>query len=185
MFKYLLGKITAVTTCLVELENNGIGFEINVSSSNSFKLNENHKVYIYDHISENKIELYGFLLLSELIMFKNLISVNGIGPKKAIQILKNTNSEELIYLISTKDVSKLKKISGIGANAENLILHLAKKINAYENHFVKESSIYDTLISIGYSHKSVSEILEKIPTTLSEEEILKEAIVRLSSNEQA
>lgn len=109
MFSYFFGTIKDIKFNKIILEVNEIGFEIFVKQNEKFALNEKIRIYIYDSFKEDKIFLYGFKRYRELDLFLKLIEVNGIGPKKAIQILSKTNTEELIFLIKNKKVSDLKK----------------------------------------------------------------------------
>lgn len=176
MFSYFFGTIKDIKFNKIILEVNEIGFEIFVKQNEKFALNEKIRIYIYDSFKEDKIFLYGFKRYRELDLFLKLIEVNGIGPKKAIQILSKTNTEELIFLIKNKKVSDLKKIKGAGVFAESIVLKLADVIDKNEDNIFRYSNVYFALKSLGYPLKDINDSINKLNDGLSDEEALEEVI---------
>ena len=132
MYNYIKGIIVSKETGLAVIENNGIGYEINMSALALEKLpfeGENATIHTYQVVKEDEISLYGFYSKAEKNMFLNLISVNGIGPKMAIGILSNINLEDLEMAIISGDSKILGKVKGIGGKtAERIVLELKDKI---------------------------------------------------------
>ena len=89
MYEYLIGTITQVFPAYIVVENNGIGYLINVANPFRFKSDETkqEKIYLHQIVRENEIVLYGFSDFNEKQLFLKLISVSGIGPKSALAIL--------------------------------------------------------------------------------------------------
>lgn len=137
MYNFIKGKIFSKENGLLILENNGIGYEINVSNNAIDKLpmeGEEVKVLTYLQVREDEMSLYGFYSKAEKDMFLNLITVNGIGPKMAIGILSNVGLSDLQMAIVNQDTKILSKIKGIGAKtAERIILELKEKISTTED----------------------------------------------------
>lgn len=137
MYNFIKGKIISKENGLLILENNGIGYEINVSNNAIDKLpmeGEEVKVLTYLLVREDEMSLYGFYSKAEKDMFLNLITVNGIGPKMAIGILSNVGLSDLQMAIVNQDTKILSKIKGIGAKtAERIILELKEKISTTED----------------------------------------------------
>ena len=136
MYSYIIGVITHKEDGKITLENNGIGYEINVSnqtiSSFSFE-NEPVKLYTYLNVREDEMSLFGFATTEEKNLFLKLITVSGIGPRMAIGILSEVSISGFMSAIASEDVKTLAKIKGIGKKtAERIILELKDKINPLE-----------------------------------------------------
>ena len=114
------------------VENNGIGYEIFVSShtANSISfVNEEVKILTYLQVKEDGIALFGFISKEEKEMFLKLIEVSGIGPKMAIGILSGITLSELSVAIFRQDVKMLCTIKGLGKKtAERLLVELKDKV---------------------------------------------------------
>ena len=128
MFNYIEGKVVDIQDGYVVVENNGIGWEIYVSShtqNNIAYQNEMVKMLTYMQVKEDGIVLYGFLTKEEKNMFLKLIQVNGIGPKMAIGILSSISVTDLITAILQQDVKMLCTVKGLGKKtAERLLVEL-------------------------------------------------------------
>ncbi len=144
MFSYIKGEIAEVRDNQIVLENNGMGYEIFVSGyalkSFSEVINTEVKVYTYFQVKEDGVALFGFYSEEEKNMFLNLISVAGLGPKGAINILSSANANDLSVIIASGDVLSLSKIKGIGKKtAERLITELKDKVEVVGNVNVAQS----------------------------------------------
>ena len=127
MYSYIVGKIVEINVDHIVVENNGIGYLIYVSNPYEFT-KEEVKIYLYQHVKEDGIFLYGFKTSEEKEMFLKLILVKGIGCKTAMGILATGDVNSIINAIETSNVSYLKKIPGIGPKAaQQIILDLQGK----------------------------------------------------------
>lgn len=164
MISFLVGIIEEKRECVLELDVNGVGFEINVSSNTLGSLpmqGNNVKIYTYMAVREDDISLYGFSSIEERELFFKLISVSGIGPKMAISILSGLTLSDLTMAIVKNDTKLLSKIKGLGKKtAERLCLELKDKLsvvstpeaNNINNDDYDEDALQmavDTLISLG------------------------------------
>ncbi len=96
---------------------------------------ERAEIYLYTHVREDALDLYGFLSSNEKNFFMTLLSVSGVGPKVALSFLSHTDESNLIEMILTEDKAALTNVSGVGKKtAERMILELKdtiqKKIDA-------------------------------------------------------
>lgn len=133
MIGYIKGKLLHYDQNVVLLENNGIGYEINCSTTVLDKLiaGNGGEVYTYMAVREDGVSLYGFSNLNEKNMFLELISVSGVGPKMGITILGSINYTDLAVKIATADVKGLSAIKGLGKKtAERIIVELREKMGA-------------------------------------------------------
>ena len=136
MYEYLTGTITQVFPAYIVVENNGIGYLINVANPFRFKSDENkqEKIYLHQIVRENEIVLYGFSDFNEKQLFLKLISVSGIGPKSALAILANEDHNGFVSAVNNDDDAYLTKFPGIGKKtAKQIILDLKGKLEGLES----------------------------------------------------
>lgn len=136
MYEYLTGTITQVFPAYIVVENNGIGYLINVANPFRFKTDETkqEKIYLHQVVRENEIALYGFSDFNEKQLFLKLISVSGIGPKSALAILANEDHNGFVSAVNNDDDAYLTKFPGIGKKtAKQIILDLKGKLGGLES----------------------------------------------------
>ena len=180
MYSYIIGLVTGYDKNCVIIENNKIGYLINVTNPYNYKLNEEIKVYLYNHIKEDENSLYGFKSIEEKELFIKLINVKGIGPKMALPILSGDVSN-IYNAINSGDVSYLKKFPKIGDKvAKQIILDLKGKLETDKDLLSNESKeLIEVLESLGYKSIDIKKIISKIDINLPLEEQIKEALKML------
>ncbi len=133
MYAYLKGELEGVSEDGVIIEVNGIGYNVKLSKEVITKLPPLHykmQIFTYTSVREDALQLYGFLSLGELELFKKLITVNGIGPKVAQGLLAVMDVDTLKFAIMAGDAKLIAKAPGIGAKtAKKLILELKDKFH--------------------------------------------------------
>lgn len=163
MISFLVGIIEDKHEGMLELDVNGVGFQVNVSSNTLAALpmqGNSVKIYTYMAVREDDISLYGFSSIEERDLFFKLTLVSGIGPKMAIGILSGLTISDLTMAIVKNDIKLLSKIKGLGKKtAERLCLELKDKLsvlsmpneNVFEVEFDEDAlqMAVDTLISLG------------------------------------
>lgn len=132
MIAYIKGELVGMTADTIQVENNGIAYELSVPMT-TFDgigpMGSQVKIYTYLHVREDAMQLFGFLTKDDLDIFKLLITVNGIGPKGALGILSGITPDELRFAVLAEDVKTISKAPGIGAKtAGKLILELKDKL---------------------------------------------------------
>ncbi len=169
MIGSLKGEIILKTDKFLILEtSSGVGYKINVSPENfliSKKEGDNVFLWIYTHVREDAMELFGFLDYKELALFEMLICVSGIGPRSALVILSVATVDTLARAISTGDVTYLTKISGIGKKtAEKIVLELRDKLEMTDEGgtLQEELDALEALKSLGYSQGEAREALKRV-----------------------
>ena len=194
MIALLTGLIAHRNPEQIILDVGGVGYRLQIPLSTFYALPESGQVQlrVYTHVKEDAIQLYGFLSEQEKNLFALLISVSGVGPKLAINILSHIPPEELALALCQGDVPRLTAIPGIGKkSAERLILELQDKAAAHvgsglpssasQRGQVDEDSHQDALsalINLGYKEALARKALKgiKIPPGAPLEEILKAAL---------
>lgn len=156
MIDYIKGIIAELTPTRVVIDNNGIGYRIEISLQ-TYELLEGKseaKIYIYHYFRQREdIEMYyGFASKDERELFELVIGVSGIGVNSARMMLSSMSADELRDAIIGEDVNKIKSVKGIGLkSAQRMILELKDKI-------VKgEGSSNDVLFKAAASSETVEE----------------------------
>ncbi len=187
MIHYLTGKVAGRGENFAVIENSGIGFKIFLTAdmlNNLPVAGSEVKIFCYLYIrEESSLELYGFLKEEELNFFALLISISGIGPKTALNILAVDRLENIMAAIIENRPDLLTRASGIGQKtAERVILELKNKIKLKTAKTLTQKLDLDTeveeaLVGLGYSRRQVRDALTKIsPESKKIEDRLKEAL---------
>ena len=133
MISFVKGILAYKNNNLVEIDCGGIGYEILVTSFcyNALpSVGEEVRVYTYMHVREDEMSLFGFGNAQEKEVFKKLITVNGVGPKMAINILSGVSANDLSVAIVTQQASVLSGSKGVGAKIrERIMLELKEKMS--------------------------------------------------------
>lgn len=192
MISYIYGEIAHRGESFVVIDVGGIGYQINVTQPALKELGERKervKLYTYLNVREDALVLYGFTTMSELEMFKLLISVTRVGPQIAINILSQIRIEELAAAIIHEDEKALTSISGVGPkNAKRLILELKDKMKKKMEGVALagvSSASYDAvsaLVSLGFSQREAKDAVDAAAPGLKEptvQALVKAALARL------
>ena len=133
MISYVKGTVAYIGNDCIDVDNNGIGYNIQVSLStaSAVVMEKEVKIYTYMNVKENELSLFGFLTKEELNMFNLLIGVNGVGPKSAVAMLGALSPSQLALAIATEDIKALSVGQGIGKKiAQRIALELKDKVGA-------------------------------------------------------
>lgn len=172
----------------VLVDVNGIYYEIEMPMTSIYELPQlNEEVTIHTHLTirEDAHLLFGFIKESEKTMFRELIKVNGIGAKLALNILSTMSTEEFITAVNNSDITSLTKIPKVGKKmAERILIEIPDKFKDFiveddmevKNKNIKEDAI-NALISLGYNTKQAKEMVDSVfDNKLTSEELIKEAL---------
>jgi Holliday junction DNA helicase RuvA len=192
MIYYIQGKLVFKSPARVVLENNGIGYTLNVSLETSQSIGEEGgdvRLFTFQQIREEEINLFGFAVERERETFLMLLSVPGIGPKVAMRILSGMRTDELYNAILAEDASVFTSVPGVGKKTgERLIVELKQKVEklpvSEERREDSEREIFasavEALTVLGYRRReaavSVGKIMKEKKRSMSIEEIIKEAL---------
>lgn len=144
-------------------------------------------LYTYLHVREDALVLFGFQTKREYQLFTLLLSVPGVGPKSAFNVISYSKPEELVAAVTSNDVNYFTKVPGLGKKgAMKIILELSQKLKTefkFEemNPTDDEKTAIDALISLGFRSQDAKDILKEIPKALPLEQRIQEAI-RLATN---
>ncbi len=193
MYEYIQGSIIEINPAYMVIDAGGIGYSIKISLHTYSKLNTLKQAQVLTHqiVREDAHILYGFADPEERELFRNLLSVNGVGANTAIMMLSSLSSDEIVGAITTDNVNVLKGIKGIGAKtAQRIIIDLKDKLGkiketgqillSADNTIRKES--LSALVMLGFTKKDAEKAVDKIlkeQPGLTVESVLKQALKRL------
>jgi Holliday junction DNA helicase RuvA len=200
MIAHLKGILLKKTTESIIIDISGIGYEVIAPLSTFYCLpaeDEPVSLHIYTHVREDVFILFGFHSILEKDIFKLLISVSGIGPKLAVNILSGIGPDELIKAIVTGDTARLNAIPGVGKKtAERIALELKEKASKITTEkdippapvtCDEDTVLFDdalsALLNLGYSSKPARQAVEKAFSSIKEknlEGLIKEALKLLA-----
>lgn len=143
MIAYLNGRVADISEENLVIEVAHIGYNVRVPASVTALLppvGEEVRIYTYMSVREDAVALYGFLTKDDLEMYKQLITVSGVGPKAGLAILSALSADELRMAVISQDAKAIVKAQGIGAKtAQRIILELKDKISLEDTVFMKDS----------------------------------------------
>lgn len=177
MISSLKGTISSLGKDRMEVEVNGVGYELfGRFNLNKYSLGSEVKMFTYMAVSENEIRLFGFDNQENLDLFKMMITVSGVGPKTASQILGETDGLSIIKAIGEADVEFFKKLKGVGLKtAQRIIVDLKSKIGGLGELNLKEEVVIDddlklSLQQLGFEKKEIEMMIKDLPKDLVEVE---------------
>lgn len=197
MYEYIRGKISEATPTYAVIEAAGIGYFINISLKTYADIEKLDESLLYVHyiVREDQQTLYGFSTKLERELFRQLISVSGVGGNTARMILSTYTSRELQNIIATENAVLLKNVKGLGLKtAQKIIVELSgKMIELGASDMIltttqrdSRNEAYDealaALAMLGFqksaSEKALTAIFKEMPT-ISVEEAVRAALKRL------
>src|SRR5680860_1399558 len=161
MYEFIRGTIVELSPANIVIEAGGIGYCVKISLSTYSKLNGKKEGLLLLHqvVRDDAHILFGFSDKSERDLFRNLISVNGVGPSTAIMMLSSLSTEELVAAVATDNVNVLKAVKGIGAKtAQRIIIDLKDKLGKFtetdqillsQNNTIRNESL-SALVMLGF-----------------------------------
>ena len=178
MIAYLKGKVLNKTEKDIILNTGNIGYSVRLPKPTLEKIKEKEELelFIHSHIREDAFDLYGFTKHEELDFFKLLITINGIGPKIALEIL-TLPIEKTKLAIAEDDSNYISRIPGIGSKkAKRIILELKGKIEISDLHTSRsqknlnneniDDEAIEALVKLGYQRHEIKNRLRKIPQSI-------------------
>ncbi|MDP2684427.1 MAG: Holliday junction branch migration protein RuvA [bacterium] len=191
MISFIKGTIQNTSKDSVVVEtSSGVGYEIFLSKTIAIKYSIGKEVsfFTYLKVSESSMDLYGFENSEQKEFFQLLLSVSGVGPKSAMNILNLGSIDEIKNAIAREDVKYLTAVQGMGQKtAERLVVELKTKIGKLGGSKVMSgdsqimADVIDGLASMGYGKEEAKNAVQSIDAKKkSTEEVLREALKMLS-----
>lgn len=176
MYEYLNGELAHILPTAIVIDVHGVGYQ--VVFANPYRLQDSLKkqikVLVQQVVREDSITLYGFISSEERELFQRLISVSGIGPKSAMSILANDDTEGFVNAVESGNVTYLTKFPGVGKKtAQQIILDLKGKFEVLPEEATKAvvstnqatlEEAKEALLGLGYSAKEITKIWKSLET---------------------
>lgn len=184
----MIGKIKGILTEIngnVGLIETAGGLSYNVFLTPSLLTHILHQpleLYTHMQVRDDAHVLFGFRSKTEQKLFKLLISVSGVGPKTAFQIISFANGNELVQAVKDNDVAYFSRVPGLGKKtAMKIILELSEKLDSeFEMKQMvlseDDKTVIDALVSLGFKSHDAKQLLSKLPKELSLEEKIRQGI---------
>lgn len=194
MIALICGKIAYKGIASVVVDVSGVGYRVFIPLTTFYELPEAGQpvtLHVHTHVKQDAINLFGFYTIQERDLFQLMISVSGIGPKIAMNIISGITVNELLQAISGSDLGKLVSIPGVGRKmAERLILELKEKVikkmmreqipaaddQQKAGEIIKED-VLSALVNLGYKNNTAKDALDKV-MQVSKEELTLDALLK-------
>jgi Holliday junction DNA helicase RuvA len=187
MIARLRGRVIEHDGDVVVIECHGVGYGVRVCFDDQQKLanGSDADLFIAEQIKEDTHELFGFSVRSRKLLFNQLTSVNGVGPKAGMAILNIGNEGQVRSAIASGDVKFISAAKGIGKKvAERVVVDLKSKVGLAASEsatdFLGDAVVTDeaveALVALGHSPQDASELLRGIDQSLSTNERIKQAL---------
>ncbi|MEN6374882.1 MAG: Holliday junction branch migration protein RuvA [Smithella sp.] len=194
MIALICGKIAYKEIASVVIDANGVGYRVFIPLTTFYELpeaGESVTLHVHTSVKEDAINLFGFYTTRERDLFQLMISVSGIGPKIAMNIISGITPNELLQAISGGNVGKLVGIPGVGRKmAERLILELKEKVikkmtleqlpvaeDQNKTDEMLKEDVLSALVNLGYKNNAAKDALDKV-MQISEEELTLDSLLK-------
>ena len=190
MYSFISGTVVEKNPTYVVLDNQGIGYFINISLNTFTAIGEQQHVKLFVHLAirEDAHTLYGFYTEAERELFLQLITVSGVGCNTARLILSSMTVNEAIDAIATNNIRMIQGVKGIGAKtAQRIVVDLHDKVGKLEaggeispvgNNTLKEEAL-SALMVLGFNKASIEKALDKLLKQMENptvEDLIKESL---------
>ncbi|MFW5835417.1 MAG: Holliday junction branch migration protein RuvA [bacterium] len=193
MYEFITGNITELTPANLIIENGGVGYFVNISL-NTYSLlsgKSASRLFLHQVVREDAHLLFGFADKEERELFRQLITVSGIGANTARVMLSSLSPSEITKAISGGNVEVLKGVKGIGMkSAQRIIVDLKDKLGkitgneeifAVSGNTMREESL-SALIMLGFPKNAVEKVISQLMAEGeigSVEDLVKKALKKL------
>ena len=191
MYSFIYGKVSEKNPAYIVIDNQGIGYLINITLNTFAAIGEQTEVKLYVHLAirEDAHVLYGFYTEEERSLFLMLITVSGVGCNTARLILSSLTVKETIDAISSNNIKAIQSVKGIGSKtAQRIIVDLhdkVSKLNISDGektplgcNTLKEEAL-SALMILGFSRTSIEKTLDKLLLQMecpNVEQLIKESL---------
>jgi Holliday junction DNA helicase RuvA len=190
MYEYIKGSLTDAAPTYAVVECGGIGYYVNISVNTYSQIAGAKEVVLFLHliVREDAHLLYGFASKEERALFRQLISVSGVGANTAGVMLSSMTVNEIAGAIMTENVNAIKSVKGIGLKtAQRVIIELKDKVEgggaapAGGASTVKDEALA-ALVMLGFAKAQASKVVDKVAASgeaVSVEQLIKLALKQL------
>lgn len=190
MIATLTGTVSEKLADMVVLDVHGIGYGLYTTTEDfgHLTVGQSVTVYVYEHIREQQHDLFGFLARDAKNFFELLLSVSGVGPKMALNMLSIGSALEVRKAIAGGDVKFIQRANGVGKRlAERVVVDLKDKVGlvsvdlestgllSSDDNLLKDEAV-EALVTLGYSPQDAAKALQNVSSDISVEERVRLAL---------
>lgn len=190
MIATLNGVVSEKLAGEVVVDVQGVGYGVFVTAEDEGRLvtGETSKLYIYEYVREQAHDLFGFLTRDTQNLFEQLLNVNGVGPKMALNVLSVGSASDVRVAIAGGDTKYIQHASGVGKRvAERIVVDLKDKVGLVgvdlastgmlqaEDTLLKDEAV-EALVALGYSSQDAATALRDVDADLPTAERIKQAL---------
>ena len=196
MIAWLKGELLEKRPPVLLVNVNGVGYEVEAPVTALADLPEVGEIvtlFVHMVVREDAQLLFGFSSKQQRDLFRSLIKVNGVGPKVALAVLSTLSAGELVAAMANDDITQLCKVPGIGKKtAQRLVVEMKDRLEKEFGDIANQdassgSSIQNdrqdaiaALLALGYKASEAGRVVESLPSDLSGEEMIRQALRTLS-----
>ncbi len=189
MIGFLSGKLLEADLNTIIIDVSGVGYLVHPSASvfgKNFSIGDKIDLPVYTHVREDQITLFGFSSKPELDLFKQLLTVSGVGPKSALAVTGSGSVAEIKSAVSNAEVDFFQSISGIGKKtAQRIIIDLKSKIGETKEldlsavEIKQRKDLLSALKSMGISADEVKDAIKNVDEKLPLQEQIRLALKQI------
>ncbi len=190
MIATLSGQVAEKIGDVIVLDVHGVGYGVfvPVEDFGAMAIGAQVKLYVYEHIREQGYDLFGFRVLGTKKLFEQLLDVNGVGPRMALNVLSIGNEQAVRQAIAGGDVKFIQQANGVGKRvAERVVVELKDKVGLagvelantgllQSETLALQDEAAEALMALGYTPQDATLALQNIDKTLPTEQRIKQAL---------
>jgi Holliday junction DNA helicase RuvA len=186
---FLSGKLLEVDLGTIIIDVSGVGYLVHPAAlvfKKNLSVGDKINLFIYTHVREDQITLFGFSSRTELDLFKQLLTVSGVGPKSGLAITGSGTVSEIKSAISNADVDFFQSIPGIGKKtAQRIIIDLkskigeAKELDLSSVEIKQRKDLLSALKTMGITADEAKEAIKNVDASLPLQEQIRLALKRI------
>jgi Holliday junction DNA helicase RuvA len=171
MIREIRGTVLSKETTGIVVDVNGWGVAVCVASPEGYTEGAEISLKTYLAVKQDGMELYGFKEEADRTFFELALSVSGVGPKTAMNLLRRAPRENLEAAIGKRDINYLTRVVGLGKKAaEKLAVEIGEKLGDHAAPDEADAEVFDTLVALGYTEREARKAVQAIPANVSGKE---------------
>ncbi len=183
MIRQIRGKVIGASALGVTIDIAGLGIFVFTAAIDAARPGEELMLATHLAVKQDGFELYGFRDPADRDFFELSLSVSGVGPKKALTLLRRAPRASLETAIAKRDIGYLMSVAGLGKkSAEKLVVELSEKMHAGTAGIGEDAEVFDTLVALGYTEREARGALANVPTSAAGKEARLRAALRAAPN---
>ena len=187
----MIGLLTGTVVLLgqdVIIDVSGVGYQVAVSTTTQAKITNGQTatLFIYTHVKEDSLELFGFLDVADKRLFQLLLGVSGVGPRTALAI-SDLGASSIIAAVQEANVARFSAVPRVGKKlAQKIIIELKSKLGSLQELELggvtdpAQQEVIAALLSLGFEEQQVYRVLKELDSTLSVADQVKQAMKLLA-----